>query len=145
MIRIKNCIFFIGVFWVIGCTQEKRISDTEYLSQLDLSLQGTIVDIEKLAYGHDCGVVRFQISNFNQKEFDDTNLSKRFLGKINEKSGEIICCNLTSLKIGRIFNIEKEYLITTNNKNNNRKEIILLPSRDFPSAYREVRTIMNVK
>lgn len=136
-------MLIVSIFLFFSCNKTTVHPDTQYLIGLNLKLEGKVTYIQKLNYGHDCGVLGLEIITSNVRSFDDTKTTKRFLRKIREKYASITFCAISSVRLGDTLKIHNEYFENVNEKYPLGKRHLLLPSEHFPSAYREVSKIMN--
>lgn len=104
-------ILFLAIF-----LYAKKIvtADSQYISNLNLDVEGKIVEIYKLKQGHGFGIIKIKLLQSNFDYYKPSNES-RYFGLIENGFGKIVVNNVSTFNVGDIFKLKGKRMFILRN------------------------------
>jgi len=128
---------FVGLFYF---KKNTKATESDEIKSLNLSIKGKIVNVVKLDYGHNYGILRLILFESNIDFYDERNSLDKFFGVVKGNKAEIIINGINGIKEKDIFILKgDEYQIFRNEKLIRDEYLTYLSSGGVFNPYREVK------
>lgn len=146
--RIFLVIMFPVIFFFFDIFTREKTSyyeeELNYINSLNIFLNGKVMDIYKLDYGHDYGIVTIDINESSIKLLDEREEKSRYLGLIKNELGYIVLGTISDFQLGDSIVIKSSvYDLYRNNRKIKNGRSIILPKDDVFKPYKEINRQLN--
>jgi len=148
--NLKN-LFFIILFLlvvisvdIISDDDSLYTEESNYIKSLNIFLDGKVVNVYELKYGHNYGIVTIDINSTSLRSLDERTKRERYMGFIKNDVGYFVVGTISDFKYGDSIVIKSDvYDLYRDNDKIKDEKFIDLPMDNIFKPYREINQRLN--